>query len=180
MAAVRKLRIYKMLICGLNYQWEWSHLSGRISIQNVKLIISGRGWKANLARGPGGGGDAFWGNPLLKAPMSSSLLKHSLPCWLDGVSCLKTSCRILGRERTSKETQRKQKEKKKTKPKFSLNSGVTTAVFGSVCIVSLFQGDPLAFWAVLCLCWGTADYLYEWETARCLLKAKLEAGISML
>lgn len=115
MAAVRKLRIYKMLICGLNYQWEWSHLSGRISIQNVKLIISGRGWKANLARGPGGGGDAFWGNPLLKAPMSSSLLKHSLPCWLDGVSCLKTSCRILGRERTSKETQRKQKEKKKNK-----------------------------------------------------------------
>lgn len=104
-----------------------------------------------------GRGDAFWGNPLLKAPMSSSLLKHSLPSWFDGVSCLKASCRILGSKRTSLEKLKESGKEKKTKPKFSLNSGVMTAVFGSVCIVSLFQGDPLALWAVLCLCWGTAD-----------------------
>lgn len=110
MAAVRKLRIYKMLICGLNYQWEWSHLSGRISIQNVKLIISRRGWKANLAMGPRGGGDALWGNPLLKAPMSSFLLKHSLPSWFDGVSCLE-SCHILGSERTSLKKLKESKKK---------------------------------------------------------------------
>lgn len=66
MAAVRKLRIYKMLICGLNYQWEWSHLSGRISVQNIKPIIKQEGLKGKLGCGAGGWGGCISREPFVK------------------------------------------------------------------------------------------------------------------
>lgn len=64
-----------MLICGLNCRWEWSHLSGRISVQNIKLIIGREGLKGKLGHGVEAGGDAFLGNPLLKDPVSSSAVE---------------------------------------------------------------------------------------------------------
>lgn len=55
-----------MLICGLNYQWEWSHLSGRISVQNIKPIIRQEGLKGKLGRGAGGWGGCISREPFVK------------------------------------------------------------------------------------------------------------------
>lgn len=58
---------------------------------------------------------------------------------------------------------------------------VTMAAFESTCILALSQGDPsilvssLIFKSKHC-----RTYLYEWEAAQYLLRAKLEASTSIL